>query len=178
MTEVEELSKFSEPSQLNSKSGGVRGRHTPLGDDLERELSEPASPTGSPNPRPWRNSVSGDSHPHERARGVRRTLSHPHRFKRSSSNDRIDGSSTPHSKPAARATHDHYHREFKLVDRSFLRGGDYHVPLTPSQLEHYNNIFELNDHAGHGHLKVAEGRRRGLHRAEPPCVRVRVAPLV
>ena len=28
--------------------------------------------------------------------------------------------------------------------------------LTPAQLEHYSLIFELNDHSGLGHLRVAE----------------------
>ena len=58
------------------------------------------------------------------------------------------------STPQVAEQHDHYHRETKLVDASFLQGNDYRVPLTSAQVEHFSLIFELNDHAGLGHLKV------------------------
>ena len=43
-----------------------------------------------------------------------------------------------------------------VVDKEFLEGGDYKVPLTQSQKSHYHLIFQINDHSNNGHLEVAE----------------------
>ena len=42
------------------------------------------------------------------------------------------------------------------MDAAFLEGGDYRVPLTPAQREHYSLIFELNDHSDRNRLLVSE----------------------
>mmetsp|Transcript_6690 Transcript_6690/g.16254 ORF Transcript_6690/g.16254 Transcript_6690/m.16254 type:complete len:532 (+) Transcript_6690:2117-3712(+) len=43
-----------------------------------------------------------------------------------------------------------------ILDREFLLGDDFRVPLTPAQVDHYKLIFHLNDHDSNGSLQISE----------------------
>ena len=47
-------------------------------------------------------------------------------------------------------------RHEAILDRDFLYGHDFKVPLTKTQNDHYSLIFKLNDATDSGHLKVSE----------------------
>mmetsp|Transcript_23205 Transcript_23205/g.55929 ORF Transcript_23205/g.55929 Transcript_23205/m.55929 type:complete len:1314 (-) Transcript_23205:373-4314(-) len=47
-------------------------------------------------------------------------------------------------------------RHETILDREFINGSDFRVPLTQAQEEHYRLIFQLNDHNSKGHLQVSD----------------------